>query len=229
MPPRQAIVEGQTATNPRTGERIVYRQGRWYPLNAPGQPATANNPDTPMAPLTPGSENRARIALGYGPALSGERQMEGVERQQGGRNPLNTDWGATLAEAIPFDHNAIARAIGGDDYQSYRQGSASFEAAILPVLSGAAVTPSEAQRQIRANLPQFNDSPATLARKAHNRQLMLNAAADLVGRPRPFPQAGTWDFQSGGAPPQQRPRSPAQNGRGLRGMSDDEIRRRAGL
>lgn len=33
---KQIIVEGQTATNPATGERIVYRAGKWYPLGKDG-------------------------------------------------------------------------------------------------------------------------------------------------------------------------------------------------
>lgn len=31
-------MEGQTATNPQTGEKIVYRGGQWQPLNAPAAP-----------------------------------------------------------------------------------------------------------------------------------------------------------------------------------------------
>lgn len=32
--PAQKIVEGQTATNPSTGEKIVYRGGKWSPIDA---------------------------------------------------------------------------------------------------------------------------------------------------------------------------------------------------
>jgi len=34
--PKAIIVEGQTATNPQTGERIIYRGGKWFPLGAGG-------------------------------------------------------------------------------------------------------------------------------------------------------------------------------------------------
>ena len=32
--PKPIIVEGQTATNPQTGEKIVYRGGKWYPASS---------------------------------------------------------------------------------------------------------------------------------------------------------------------------------------------------
>lgn len=32
--PKQIIVENQTATNPTTGEKIIYRAGKWYPAGA---------------------------------------------------------------------------------------------------------------------------------------------------------------------------------------------------
>lgn len=212
---KQPIVEGQTATNHDTGERIIYRGGKWYPLDRdPGGAGVASAPDAPMAPLTPGSESRTRVALGLGPAIQAQKQFyqsEGwkppVDGAPGsatmGSNPFNNDWGARVLESIPFDNGAIARAVGGQDYQSYEQASKSFESAFLPILSGAAVTPSEAQRMIRANLPQINDTPEMLATKARNRAMMINAAADLAGKPRPFPKVGIMDMTGGptsGAP-----------------------------
>lgn len=38
---KQTIVEGQTATNPKTGEKIVYQGGKWYPVGAAGRAAPA--------------------------------------------------------------------------------------------------------------------------------------------------------------------------------------------
>jgi len=209
---KQPIIEGQTATNPQTGQRIINRGGKWYPLDRdPGGAGVASAPDAPMAPLTPGSESRTRLALGLGPAIEAQKQFyksEGwkppVPGRPGsstvGRNPFNTDWGARMLESVPFDNGAIARAAGGQDYQDYEQASKSFESAFLPILSGAAVTPSEAQRMIRANLPQINDTPETLAKKARNRAMMINAAADLAGKPRPFPKIGIMDLGGGATP-----------------------------
>lgn len=182
------------AVNPQTGKRLRMKQ-----------PA-----DSPAVPLTPGSESRTRVALGFGPSVSAQRQMEASERGPDGKriNPLNRDWGAAVIDGLDdnkiaqfFGANtgALARWVGGQDFQDYDQAAKSFESAFLPIISGAAVTPSEAQRMLRASLPQLGDNPETLAAKAKNRAMMINAAADLGGRPRPFPDVGTWDFQTGAA------------------------------
>jgi hypothetical protein len=89
--------------------------------------------------------------------------------------------------------------------QDYEQASKSFESAFLPILSGAAVTPTEASRMIKAALPELGDTPATLARKATNRAMMINGAADLRGAPRPFPKVGTLDLS--GSQPGSQPRA----------------------
>lgn len=191
-------------------------------------PAARTTQDAPAAPLTPGSETRPRIIMGLGPAIEAQKQMFRSEKwntnpndpsgYKGGINPLNKDWGAAnlaLSGERPgkeevwglgIDKQSLAKAWGGDDYQAYDQAAKSWEAAILPVLSGAAITVSEAQRQLRANLPQLGDTPKTLSSKAKNRAMMTNAAADLAGRPRPFPRVGTWDFTgSGGSTSKQAP------------------------
>ena len=189
------------AVNPTTGKRLRMKQ-----------PA-----DGPSVPLTPGSESRTRVVLGFGPSVSAQRQMAASERGPGGKrqNPLNKDWGAAMidgmddnavARFLGANTGAIARWVGGQDYQDYDQAAKSFESAFLPILSGAAVTPSEAQRMLRASLPQLGDTPETLEAKAKNRAMMINGAADLGGRPRPFPDVGTWDFKAGGPPAEDGPK-----------------------
>lgn len=191
---------------------------------------SAGPAEAPMAPMTPGSENRTRIGLGIGPVVNAQRNMfsaEGGGDRAKRKNPFNKDWGAKLLDGVdipipftsgpggqsatfsPFD--TVAKIWGGQDYQDYDQASKSFEAAMMPIMSGAAVTPSEAQRQIRANLPELGDTPLTLERKATNRAMMANAAAELLGKPRPFPKVGVWDVQGGKAGSQPRagaPRAP---------------------
>lgn len=184
-------------------------------------PAPTAPGDTPFAPLTPGSDSRARITLGLGPSTTAQRNIYAAEKwapdAKGQRKPVNPynkhpiatalsgmDKGK-LAEWVGFTADPLAKVMGGQDFQDYEQANKSFESAFLPVLSGAAVTPTEAQRMIRANLPELGDTPATLARKATNRAMMINGAADLAGRPRPFPQVGTWDFK--GDAPGSRPRA----------------------
>lgn len=179
------------AINPTTGKRIRLK-----------------NPDSPSKPLTAGAESRTRITLGFGPAIEAQRNMYAAERAKPGKvvNPLNEDWGAALIDGADdnilarwagANTGALARKVGGQDYQDYDQAAKSFESAFLPILSGAAVTPTEAQRLIRASLPALGDTPETLAKKSKNRAMMINGAADLGGHPRPFPRIGTWDFKSG--------------------------------
>jgi hypothetical protein len=181
------------------------------------QSVNAGPAEAPAAPLTPGSEGRARIELGIGPVVNAQRNMfaaEGGGDPKKRINPFNKQWGAKvvgdldegwIAQKIGLNLDPIAKAWGGQQYQDYDQAAKSFEAAMLPIMSGAAVTTSEAQRQIRASLPELGDTEATLTRKATNRAMMANAAAELVGKPRPFPKVGVWDIQ--GTRPGSQPRA----------------------
>lgn len=215
----QIIVEGQTATNHDTGKKIVYRKGKWYPVDQ--DPGGTKPADGALEPLTPGAESRTRLGLGLGPAVEAQKQFYASEgwkpgtANPAGVNPFTKDWGARLAEGIPWDNGVAARIIGGQDYQDYEQASKTFESAFLPILSGAAVTPTEAQRMIRANLPQMGDTPQTLAKKARNRAMMINAAADLMGKPRPFPRVGIIDLTGG----QPAPAKPVAQGDGWKVLS----------
>lgn len=194
---------------------LVYRGGKFYPkTDEPG--GMQAGADEPFAPLTPGSESRARITLGLGPSTNAQRNIYAAEGwgNGNGQNPYNKHPIATVlgnldnskaADFLGLSADPVAKWIGKQEYQDYEQANKSFESAFLPVLSGAAVTPTEAQRMIRANLPELGDSPPTLARKATNRAMMINGAADLAGRPRPFPKVGTWDFK--GTQPGSQPRA----------------------
>lgn len=202
---KQNIVEGQTAKNPTTGQRIIYRGGKWYDVSQDPQ-AGRTDGNSPLAPLTPGSDSRTRLALGFGPSVQAQKNLYAGEgwnqnaEHPGGRNPLDSH---PIAYSLEAQRDAdqkrgmlgtlaagAARGAAGQDYQNYTQAAKSFEASFMPILSGAAVTPSEAARMIRANLPELGDTDQTLARKATNRAMMVNSAADLLGVPRPFTKVG---------------------------------------
>lgn len=179
-------------------------------------------------------EQRTRLRLALAPAVEAQKQLYQSENweQRQPRNPFNQPRNALarVAEAVPFDDGAAARVVGGNDYQQYEQALRTFESSFLPVFSGAAVTPTEAKRFIRANLPQMGDTPSTLAKKATNRAMMINAAAELIGEEKPFPRVGTWKGGQPAARPapqaQAKPQGrPEPKGR----MSDDEIRKALGL
>lgn len=140
---------------------------------------------------------KTRINLAIDPAVAAQGQMSRSEGQgsPNALNPLNRDWGAALLvgrkdEGKALD--AIGRAWGGQDYQDYQQAAKTFESSVIPIFSGAAVTPSEASRFIQANLPELGDTAQTLATKARNRAMILNSAASLTGKPKPFPDVPTW-------------------------------------
>lgn len=141
-----------------------------------------------------GADARTRLALGLGPMVEAQRRL--TEAEASGYS-YNKDLLARAAEAVPLDGGFAARALGGQDYQNYDQAARTFEASVMPIMSGSAVTPSEAQRQIRANLPQAGDSTEILATKSRNRSMMINAAAQLVGQEMPFPDVGVWGDAGG--------------------------------
>lgn len=177
--------EGQTATNPKTGQKIVYQGGFWVELKPP----------TPTGAASGDANIRGRVALGLPPSVEAERSLSGAES---GGNPLMRDWGASALSAIGWD--GAARVVGGDDYQSYKQAAKTFESSLMPIFSGSAVTPSEAERFISANLPQATDAPKTLAAKSRNRRMILNAAAEIAGKPIPFPDVPSWGSDRPRAP-----------------------------
>jgi hypothetical protein len=101
----------------------------------------------------------------------------------------------------------VAKFLGGEDYQEYQQAGKTFESQLMPIMSGAAVSPSEAERQIKASLPQMGDGLKNLQAKARTRQMMLNGAAKAAGQPLPYPNIPTYgvnsnNLNSPAAPPQ---------------------------
>jgi hypothetical protein len=180
--------EGQTASNPKTGQTIVFRGGQWVSAGSGRAGAGSGGIDpTDTKGVQASAEQRGRINITFDPALEAHRSMVRLEGQKG--NVFNKEWGARLAEAVPFDSGSVARTIGGQDYQDYESASRAFESAMLPILSGAAVTDSEAKRLIRAVQPQLGDSNETLRDKARRREQMLNGAGAALGGPSPFPNS----------------------------------------
>jgi hypothetical protein len=121
-----------------------------------------------------GAEAMGRIAPNIPPLLAAQRQLQELERQGVTFTQGVSGVGATVAAGIPFAGGALERAIGSDDRDAMVRAVSQFEAAILPILSGAAVTDSEAQRYVRAQLPQPGDSARIRDLKAQARQGMID-------------------------------------------------------
>jgi hypothetical protein len=195
--------EGQVAVNKLTGARATYSGGQW--VQAKQAPAEASL--------------RGRLDLGMAPMVQSNETMMSMEKDQ---NPLNRDWGAAILDNVgvkigqndihPF--RPVAKAWGGQDYQDYTQGAAGFESQLMPIMSGAAVSPSEASRQIRSGLPELGDSKETLANKGRTRMMMLNGAAKAKGVPLPYPNVPTYGINSDQVPAsgQQAPAPQASGG-----------------
>lgn len=145
------------------------------------------------------ADQRARVEIGLDPALEAVRAMDRIEtndgRTENRSSPRNSQWGASIIDMVDGEGTgAAARNWGGSQFQQYTSAGSAFESGMLPILSGAAVTDSEARRMIRGALPQLGDGPAVLADKARRRRQMLNGAAIIGGRPPPYPQDAvpTW-------------------------------------
>ena len=147
------------------------------------------------------ADQRARVEIGLDPALEAVRQMDAIETNNSRdpnaarRSPRNDQWGASLVDMVDGEGTgSVARNWGGQEFQNYTSAGSAFESGMLPILSGAAVTDSEARRMIRAALPQLGDGPEVLAQKARRRRQMINGAAIIGGRTPPFPQDSVPDW-----------------------------------
>ena len=146
--------------------------------------------DTPGGgDVTVGADARGRYNIGIDSMIAAEKQTSKQEARGG--NPLARDWGAWALDRVAFDgpgdndirpFSGLAAFWGGQDYQDYNQALASYEASLMPIMSGASVTASEARRMIRADFPAIGDTEETIANKARNRLRRINAVAQGLGR-----------------------------------------------
>lgn len=182
-------LEGKTGTDRRTGQRVIRQNGQWVPLGKQ-QPMEASM--------------RGRMDLGMAPMVQAHETMR---REQSRGNPFALDKNFDNAAAQVMSEvgfsvpglgidwrplEGVAKRVGGDDFQRYQQASKAFESQLMPLMSGAAVSPSEAERQRKAALPELGDSPANLREKDRTRMMMLNGAAKARGLPLPYPDVPTW-------------------------------------
>jgi hypothetical protein len=139
------------------------------------------DPTNPVEkPSKLGADAIARFSLMVPSAVTAVRTMK---RLEDGGYSLNKDAAAARVAQTMGPGGIIggtARALAGQDYQDYNQAAKAFESSILPILSGAAVSESEAERLVTAALPQIGDTKATAKTKAQSRQNMVKAAELLL-------------------------------------------------
>ena len=94
---KQTIVEGQTATNRATGEKIVYRAGKWYPLGT-GQAAA---PPPKLSPQDLVALNETRNSANAMGEMAGQAQKFVELNRRAGTGPIMKIPGAkTLMNAF---------------------------------------------------------------------------------------------------------------------------------
>ena len=201
-------------------------------LDGAQEPVFANVAPAPAAakPLI-GSEAMARVTAGLPNA---KQAVEDLDRLvfRSKATPLSaegydpaSDWGAATIEAIPDFGllKGVARTVGGEDYQLFKDSYGSFEAAMLPIISGAAITESEGLRQMRALEIKPGDSEQTKTRKIAGMRAMVQgvemaARGDTAGFISMLDQAGSIS----GAGPVKRSGAAAPV-TGLEDASDDDL------
>lgn len=85
-----AIKEGQTATNPQTGQRVVYRAGQWMPLSGPQPVSLTPKEEADLSALrttVSKSGNTYQQAERFGKL--NEKVATGPGHAGGGFNPIN--------------------------------------------------------------------------------------------------------------------------------------------
>jgi hypothetical protein len=177
-----------------------------------------------------GSEAMARVTAGLPNAKQAVEDLDRlVFRSKAtalsaeGYDPAS-DWGAATIEAIPDFGllKGVARTVGGEDYQLFKDSYGSFEAAMLPIISGAAITESEGLRQMRALEIKPGDSEQTKTRKIAGMRAMVQgvemaARGDTAGFISMLDRAGSI---SGAGPVN---RNGAAGTTGLESASDDDL------
>lgn len=205
-------LEGKTGIQKSTGQRVIRKDGRWVPLQTGGKPQQME------------ASMRSRMDLGFAPMVQAQEDMAAIERAG---NPFALDRNFDNAAAKVMSETGlsipslgvdwkplegVAKKVGGPDFQKYQQAAKSFESQLMPLMSGAAVSPSEAERQVKASLPELGDDPANLQAKARNRKMMLNGAAKARGLPLPYPDVPTWGVNTMKLPGQREQPAAGQQG-----------------
>lgn len=108
----------------------------------------------------------AALAPGAFAGIAKLKEMFGANQKE---DPLEGVGGtaAAVASNVPFVGDAASRVIGGQKWQDFQQAWSAIELGVH-IPAGAAVSPSEAMRFLRANQPGLYESRETKMRKIAN-------------------------------------------------------------
>lgn len=143
------IVEGQTATNPTTKARVVYRKGKWYPIES--DPGGGGAP-----PLT---EDQGKMTG----ALTEMATAEGTYRaaRQNGYDPTSgRNSFASFLEGLPFGGlDGLGAVVRDPQSDLGRQAELQFSDAQLKAKSGASAPEAEVKRNVQIYFTRPNQNP----------------------------------------------------------------------
>jgi hypothetical protein len=94
----------------------------------------------------------------------------------------------------------VFSAMAGKDFNEEMNAYKQMESSLMPMFAGSAVTLSEAQRFLQANIPQPEDSANTIRAKRLARKQLVNGAAAMIGAPPPYPEVGAWGTRTATLP-----------------------------
>lgn len=165
-----------------------------------------NDPSDPNA-IKAGAEQRGRVNLSLDPAITAmnstidfeENDRDKRRIRKVANNPFSDEpfayaeytKAAGQDDTGPLKRQAFS-AMAGPDFNEEMNAYKQLESSLMPMFAGSAVTLSEAQRFLQANIPQPEDTANTIRAKRLARMQLVNGAAAMVNAPPPFPQVGSW-------------------------------------
>jgi hypothetical protein len=165
-----------------------------------------NDPSDPNA-IKAGAEQRGRANLSLDPAITAMRATIDFEENDRDKrrirkvpnNPFSDEpyayaeytKAAGQDDTGPLKRQAFS-AMAGPDFNEEMNAYKQLESSLMPMFAGSAVTLSEAQRFLQANIPQPEDTANTIRAKRLARKQLVNGAASMVNAPPPFPEVGSW-------------------------------------
>lgn len=154
----------RTIKQPDGSEVAVQWDGQqWVPLQAP----EGGNPVRSIPKLT---EQQSKDLVYY---QRGAAALDELDKLEGS---LTSGWDRTMSN-IPVIGNSLV----SNNFQQAENAGRNFLASILRKDTGAAVTQSEMDQYSKIFLPQYGDSPETLAQKKEARKTALDAIRSGLG------------------------------------------------
>lgn len=156
--------EGQTATNPKTGQKIVFKNGQWINAGPSGGAATAANP-----------KDQQRLAN-----LEALRAQIGRVAELYSKGPGATQGPSGLMDYLPTPGNRA--------FDSAGAGLGEVGLAAFRVPGVGSQSDAELKAFIQANRPSASDYDSQIEEKIGNLQRRLQTTYQSMGRPyKPIP------------------------------------------